>query len=346
MASRATARQPVWEAIKDSAPYTSKHNTIGHRVLCEDRRAEPFPDLIFQRLDGVIDAVANVTIRVRGTSTEEARKVLTRVEDVVREANFVCSIPYYLVESFSDGLFQKPLDLRLIDSAENSLRKTHMMAHQHELFSHVDCDLGALLYLSIGEVLGIPLQMIEVPDHNFVRWRLDRDVHLNWDTNYGFAKFSDTEYAARYGVRKEHIDNGVYLADMSVDNVVGYFSFVRGLTFQGLKRLPEAVAEYRVAIPMYPKSPSARNNIAWLFVSDRGVQLIVSKDEALRFALEACSLHRSDSNLDTLACVHAEHGDFASAIACETEAYNIGPNPYYLKMISAFETGKTWLDVN
>jgi tetratricopeptide (TPR) repeat protein len=127
---------------------------------------------------------------------------------------------------------------------------------------------------------------------------------------------------------------------------LGYFCFVRGLTFQRQNRFLEAITEYRAAISQYPKSPSARNNIAWQFVSHRTVQAIVPKDEALELAIAACELHRSDNNLDTLSCVYAEHGNFAAAIAAEEEAYGLSPNPDYLRMIAAFRAGKTWLDVN
>ena len=344
--SRAIARPSAWENVQEKQGYTPKYATIGHRVLDEDKQAERFPESIYQRLDNVIESVAKASINVNCSTIEEARATLTEIEDVVRVANFACSIPYYLMHSFSDGLFQKPLDQNLIGTPENSLRDAHMIAHRDETFSHVDCDLGTLLYLSIGEVLGIPLQMSEIPKHNFVRWRLGNGNHINWDTNYGFNIFTDAGYAARYGVEQEQINNSGYLADLNVENTHGYFCFVRGLTFQRQDRLPEAIAEYRAGITKYPKSPSARNNIAWQFVSKKSVRTIVSKEEALILALEACTLHRTDNNLDTLACVFAEHGDFASAIATEQEAYALNQNPSYLKMIEAFKAGKTWLDIN
>jgi tetratricopeptide (TPR) repeat protein len=169
---------------------------------------------------------------------------------------------------------------------------------------------------------------------------------LNWDTNYGFNKYTDNGYAARFGVGPEHIANGTYLADLSTESVEGYFCFIRGLTFQRANSYADAVAEYRIAITKYQQSPAACNNIAWLFVSVREVQEIVTKEDALQFALKACEIHRTDNNLDTLACVYAEHDDFQSAIEIETEAYNISPQPSYREMIEAFRDGKTWLDVH
>ncbi len=226
--SRIIEREPTWERAGDPAAYTAKYATIGHEVLDQDKRAEQFPDSIFRRPDDVIDAVKAAQIDSNCRTVDEARVALTKIESVIGIANFVCSIPYYLVHSFSDGLFRKPLDQNLIGTPENALRDPHLLANLDEDFSHVDCDIGALLYLSAGEVIGIPLQMVEVPRHNFVRWRLPSGVHINWDTNYGFDKFSDGTYAARYGVDSTEINSGVYLADMNADNTLGYFWFCEG----------------------------------------------------------------------------------------------------------------------
>jgi len=325
--------------------YRTKCTSIGHRILKEDQRAESVPNSIFKRLDTIILRVQNEITVDNITTINEAKSILERIEQVVTTSNFVCSIPYYLVQSFGDGLLPRKLDERLIYAAENELRRPYITAHANEMFSHVDCDLSSLLYLCIAEALHIPLRMVELPGHNFIRWRLNNYTHLNWDTNYGFNRFTDNEYAAHYGVKADQIVNGTYLLDLSTDNVEGYFSFVRGITFQSAKKFHESINEYRVAITKYPQSPAARNNIAWLFVSDKSVQQIVTKEEALELMLKACDIYRTDNSLDTLACVYAENGDFKSAITIETEAYSMKALPKYKQMIDAFYKGKTWLDL-
>jgi len=326
--------------------YQIERASIGQRILQEDDRADPVPELVFQRLDSIVEEVVN-KVKVGTVNTiDQARTVLQSIEQVVTSTNFVCSIPYYLVHSFSEGLFPRDLDSQLVYAPENDLRRSHILANEDEDFSHVDCDLSSLLYLCIGEALQIPLHMVEVPQHNFIRWRLSDTLHLNWDTNYGFNKFTDSGYAARYGVDPEQIVNGTYLADLSVVNVEGYFSFVRGITFQRAQNYTDAITEYKSAVNKYPQSPSSRNNIAWLFVSIREVQQIVTSDEALQLAQQACDIDRNHSYLDTMACVYAERGDFASAIQFETEAYALSPSSGYQEMIEAFRDGKTWLDVH
>ena len=290
--------------------YQVKRASIGQRILQADDRAEPVPDLVFQRLDSVVEKVVDSVVVGTVTTVDEARAVLLSIEEIITSTNFVCSIPQYLVHSFAEGLLPRDLDSNLVYAPQNDFRRDHILAHEDEAFSHMDCDLSSLLYLCIGEALQIPLCMAELPDHNFIRWRLSDAVHLNWDTNYGFNKFTDSEYANIYGLDPEHIEGGTYLADLTTLNVEGYFSFVRGITFQRARNYEEAITEYRAAINHYPQSPSSRNNIAWLFVSVPEAQQIVTSDEALQLAQQACDIHRSHSHLDTMACVFAERGDF------------------------------------
>jgi len=322
--------------------------TIGHMVLTEDSRAETIQQSVFDRLNDVISNVeSSVTVGTTVTTIDQARAILQQIEQVIIAMNFVCTIPDFLVSTFAQGLLPRALDPVVINNSENDLRRVQISAHSGEMFSHVDCDLSSLLYVSIGEKLDIPLCMVEIPNHNFVRWRLSDSLHLNWDTNYGFDKFSDSQYALTGHITSEQIVNGIYLADLSTNNSKGYFSFVRGLTFQSNNMLSEALNEYRNATQLYPKSPSARNNAAWLYVSSRPAQAFITGTEAIAMGEKARQLVMNDSNiLDTLACAYAEYGDFTKAIEIETAAYNMTPNPEYQRMITAFGMGQTWLDVH
>lgn len=320
--------------------------TLGHFILAEDSRAETIPQEVFDKLDKTIERVEAVVTVGAVTNPEQAQSILQKIEQILISMNFVCTIPDYLVSTFAQGLLTRPLDPIVINNNENDLRRNHINAHIDELFSHIDCDLGSLLYLSLGEKLGIPICMVEIPDHNFVRWRLSDSLHLNWDTNYGFNKFTDNEYALTGRITSEQIVNGIYLADLSTENCKGYFAFVRGLTFQQNDLVSDALNEYRNAIRLYPKSPSARNNAAWLYVSSRTAQASITGAEAITMAEEARLLVKNDANiLDTLACAYAESGNFAKAIEIETEAYAMTPNPQYLKMIEEFRAGRTWLEL-
>lgn len=321
--------------------------TTGHKVLLEDRRAETIPDAIFERLDEVISRVGDEIPGGDNQDPAVALEKLRSIERTLTQNNFVCSIPSFLVSTFAEGLQRRPLSTpALMHADENQLRKSFIESHPQEEFSHVDCDLSSLLYLSIAQVLGLPVRMVEVPRHNFVRWVFENGRSLNWDTNYGYNRFTDEDYTRIYGVEQEQVGKGVYLANMSIDNVMGYFSFCRGLTFDGIGNKEAAISEYRLSVEQHPQSPLARNNLAWSYISSREAQSLITGEDALRFAEEAVSLVRAARRFDTQACVLAELGRFEEAVLVETEAYKMDPSPRYEAMIKAFGEGKTWLDLN
>lgn len=320
-------------------------NTTGHKILIEDRRAENIPDSIFDRLDFLISCVKNEIPQGDNEDPVVAMEKLKSIEQTLTNNNLVCSIPIFLVPSLAEGLHQTPLRISPSEE-ENRNRRSHIEKHIDENFSHMDCDLSSLLYLSIAEKIGLPLCMVEVPGHNFVRWTLRDGTHINWDTNFGYNRFTDDQYAIKYDAQEEQINNGTYLSNMSTENVLGYFYFCRGNMFEGKSKSHKAIQEYLQSIEKYPQSPASRNNIAWMFVTSRDIQKLITDNQALGFAREAVAIIRSDLHLDTLACVLAQLGEFEEAITLETEAYNMNPDPTYQAMIKAFHNKQTWLDVN
>ena len=180
----------------------------------------------------------------------------------------------------------------------------------------------------------------------FIRWRLADGSALNWETNHGYNRYTDEHYKTVHNFTLAQLEAGTYLADMSRENTLGYFSFIRGITHERAKQPTAAAREYEDALANYPQSPSPLNNLAWLYVTSRDAQQVITGADALRHATKACTFDRTANVLDTLACVMAECGDFAGAIVIETEAYALNPAPGFQEMIQAFRDGKTWLDLH
>lgn len=334
------------EALAEAA-FAPLESTIGHQVLALDNAAIPTPEAALVKLDATLEAVVSqVKIGSMPQTTDEAVAVLSQIESVLIRQNYACSIPYR-VANFSEGLLPRPLNLELTRDSTNRLRRAHMLEHAGELFSIVDCDLGSLLYLSIADRLGLPLVMVEVPEHNFIRWIFDNGLpHLNWDTNYGYSVFSDEGYISHHGVPPETISQGVFLANMTRTTVLGYFNQCRGLAWQSLKEYERALAEYRLSTQANPKAPNPLNNLAWLYASSRKAQKFVAAAEAIESAEKAVNLFRHPDLLDTLGCTYAEAGDFAKALQAEKAAYQMSGNPQFLELIEAFENNRTYLDLH
>ncbi len=61
-----------------------------------------------------------------------------------------------------------------------------------------NCMAWTLLYVALGDRLGLPLRPVEAPGHVFVRWD-DGTTRVNWDPSNDGASWSDEEVARRFG---------------------------------------------------------------------------------------------------------------------------------------------------
>jgi hypothetical protein len=186
---------------------------------------------------------------------------------------------------------------------------TAVLSSPSKLF---DCDTGSFIFLSVAEVLNLPVSMVEVEvagfgparafgDHNFVRWTLGDGSTVDWDPN---------DERERSGDKKTKL----YGYAWSRDQLIGYLLFSRGLDWEKVPEFNKALADYESSLKLFPVWPKAKNNIAWLIASRKELQGLGREKEALALAQEVVAVHPTANNRDTLACAYALNGDFASAI--------------------------------
>ena len=50
----------------------------------------------------------------------------------------------------------------------------------------IDCDLYSILYESIAEKKGFPIEVLMTPNHSIVRWKLNDGKYITWETTSGY----------------------------------------------------------------------------------------------------------------------------------------------------------------
>ena len=325
--------------------------TIGHEILNMEMPLNTVSSDMFRLVDDVI-----VTVKSRiGTRPADgdanamrtyALATLKLIDDVMVERNFVYPPHDELTLTFSDSLIPTKLQgdhlQRVLDEPANTRRKPHILAHSNEDFFLSDCDTASFMYLAVGEALNLPLFLVEVPKHNFVRWYYSDTDYQNWETMYGTPR-TDQVYISGYGIPQASIDNGAFLTKMPRSATIGYCHCIVAMGFEKQKNYKDAQLEYRIGIKTYTKGPLGWNNLAW--------SLVTSPDpayrngvEAVTLATKAVSIFGEANNLDTLACAYAEAGDFAKAIETEEKALEIEPsNPDFRADLEGFRQNKTWI---
>lgn len=290
--------------------YKPKFHTIGHQVLEDESLACFVPDSEFELLDTLIEQGLRWYKAAQGENIEKSPTLFFQtMGDVLVKAGFQLFIP---TATLGDALIARQLG--------NGGK--HMM----------DCDTGSLLYMSTAEVLGLPVNMVEIKlssgaGHNYVRWSAVGGETIDWDTNGRNQCSTPAGLPAWQG------------RTMSQSEVLGYTRGLRGLLYQKSGRNLEALNDYRVAATMYPESPWAYNNLAWLLATRAEFDKPADASEAVDSALVATLIERSANNLDTLACAYARKGEFASAVTIGKEVISLEPSDQTFKRrLQGFQT--------
>lgn len=212
-------------------------------------------------------------------------------------------------------------------------------------YNKYDCDIGSLIYFSIGEKIGLPIYIVEAPGHNFVRWELNNHEHINWDVNTG-KDYSDDDFRngnTPTSTKKLTIYtemHSYFLKNLPINYFIGYYYGLLAYKLNKKGKLDIAEIYYKQSIQLYPYAFLSMNNLAWMYVTN---EKYISRDyanQATNLTLFIVNSYPEDINsIDTLSCCYAAQGNFEQAIFEEKKAYS------NKQKIEGFKNKKTCLDM-
>ncbi len=223
------------------------------------------------------------------------------------------------VDSLGDALRPIPPDhpslARNLDHAANRERRKY--AKPGEPFYFLDCDIASLLLISVAQMVGFDLKLVEVPNHNFVRWSDGRGGYANWDwTNWGSHR--NEYYADRWAMTELQRNRGRWLAGQSAAESRGYFIGV----LAAVVRDPEQRLELaRQAIRGAPNNPMTAETAAWVFATTGKGVTDQERRNSVGYALAALAGDPDDAGYNlTAACAFAVTGSAEMGAALQERA--------------------------
>jgi tetratricopeptide (TPR) repeat protein len=299
---------------------------------------------------------------------EDAQAVLAAIHGMLVENNFLCLHRWMLSESLRPVTLKKNERRRirgvdveaplqgLFDSypyVTTPKWKQHALKNFGEYFYKAGDETLACLYMAIAEVCELPLQVVDVPGHRFVRWCFPDDRTLNWETTRGMS-IPDATYAEMLNIAPEAVKSGAYLNGRGREAVLALAYDRRGRVRQRWQRYEAALADFDKASKLYPAfvevwnakgmlhfdafedkeeaeaaylhalaldplNAGSLNNLAWLYVTSEDPAFYRPR-EALGLAERAVDQERNAAFLDTLAAAYAELGQMDKALELQKEA--------------------------
>lgn len=235
------------------AEYKQKYNTTGHEVLLIESEAYG-KRLNYEELDRLIGDIAGKMVVKNSYSAQDALDAFDTLSKLLFENRFI----YVDVRSsLTDALILTNLNNKDIEKMMNPKEKEYVAIHQNEKFYKSDCFSKSILFVSIGETLGLPIHAVLAPSHVFVRWQFPDGSYVNWETTSN-QSFPDSFYMKNRKISADAVKNGAYLKSLNsketigiiYDNVSRYFfeqkSYDRVLYFldKALENNPQQVSAY------------------------------------------------------------------------------------------------------
>lgn len=321
----------VTDRMKPSEYYKWKYSTTAHRLLQleEDYSKGIITDRQYKILDDLIDSAKERLgpyLQAHSSLGEaEAKVVFETIDSVLTEQFFIVCI---LMDKLSDALRPRQLNQLSCTPYLPGYRREFCQKNQTAQYYSIDCDLGAFLYISIGEVLGLPLHVIEVPGHNFVRRRFTDQKYMNWDNNSGnvctdddFRKGLTPTIKRPFNIEAERRCH--FLTDMDQDDITGYYLSLIAIGLSKQHKYAAAEDLYVKSVKHRPYDAFSLNNLSWMYLTVPAFKSKANYQKAYELSVVVDSLLPDEIEYrDTYSCACAGVGYFQKAIQIEKTARN------------------------
>ena len=268
-----------------SGPGNWKYNTVAHRILQIEELAFQQSQVDYEEmyavLDSLIDLAGEKIDLIQKEELPDREKALGIMEAIDRslwEMDFIiCIKTSFLFQALrrtrlpqdkSKIVFYEETELRPGDSSVyygaslnrtaypqvtimSAEKRAEFLKDSQRSYRLFDCDLGGYIYLGIGEALDLPIYLVEVPGHFFVRYEYGNGEYLNWDNNSA-REYTNDDYRNGYcASSKKSFDRATeeecfYLRSLNrAEAIALHTSFiVRDRLVRGNPELARAILEY------------------------------------------------------------------------------------------------------
>ena len=196
----------------------------------------------------------------------------------------------------------------------------------NSLFLHTVMDkkegycLGlSILYLSIGERIGLPLHGVVVPGHFFVRYD-DGRVRFNIETTSKGGSASDEHYIKKFKVPTLN-GRSIYLKNLTKIQTLGCFFNNLGNSYSDVGDIESALLAFERAVEINPALSESRANLGNIYLKKGQVTKAINEYQA------ALDINPNDAKThNNLGNAYTQRGSLSYAVSEYSRAIMLDPN--------------------
>ena len=148
----------------------------------------------------------------------------------------------------------------------------HSVMDRHQGY----CLSLSVLYLSIGERLGLPLYGVVVPGHFFVRYD-DGKIRFNIEATQQGNSAPDSYYIEQFNVPKT---NTIYMTNLNKRQALGCFFNNLGNVYKDINNVNQAMASMQWAVYINPALAESRMNLGNIYLLKNRIDDAITEYQA------------------------------------------------------------------
>lgn len=257
-----------------------------------------------------------------------AVSVLKIIDSILTEEKFLFKTGQEKHFDFLTGAMREQFYFESAGLRKNNYREKYWLAGKEEFCRFLDCDLYCEIYVGIGQMAGLPLKMVEIPSHNYIRWLFKNGDYIVWNGNDGKA-YVEKEMECYYKLTDSNQRH--YLFNFNENNILGYYQFLIGMNFhfRNTVNLKRAKEFYKRSIELDSDRPSTLNNYVWLHIMNPQLDNSFKDENMMKYIDRAIFLENNLNFYDAKACLYALQGNFDEALKVESEGLKLSYDPFF-----------------
>ena len=181
------------------------------------------------------------------------------------------------------------------------------------------CLSMSVLYLSIGERLGLPLHGVVVPGHFFVRYD-DGRVRFNIETTSKGGNASDEHYINKFKVPTLN-GRSIYLKNLTKIQTLGCFFNNLGNSYSDVGNMESALLAFERAVEINPTLSESRANLANIYLKQGQITYAINEYHA------ALDINPNDAKThNNLGNAYIQRGSLSYAVSEYMQSIRLDPN--------------------
>lgn len=177
----------------------------------------------------------------------------------------------------------------------------------------------SILYLAVGERLGLPLYGVVVPGHFFVRYD-DGRLQFNIETTSDGGTASDEHYITKFKV-PESRNGGIYMKSLNKIQTLGCFFNNLGNSYSDIGNMDSALLAFERAVKINPMLSESRANLGNIYLKKDMV------NKAIDQYLKALRINPNDAKThNNLGNAYTQRDSLIQAVDEYERALELDPN--------------------